>query len=157
MIGGFGEAVKAICHDEVAILRLGDFAIVVDERLTDHSDGTVGAIEGFVEAVGEHSVLEARGADEGLPCEGDAFDGEELFGVDGLLAGDEVFAEAGDLVEFFDADDGEDVGGEAVFPGILGGAGFAFGGARSGGAGGVGAIGGEALGGRRFFSWVLLI
>jgi hypothetical protein len=123
----------------------------------DHADGAAGAIERFVEAVGEHAVLEAGGADEGLLGEGDAFDGEEFLGVDGLVAGDEVFAEAGDLVEFFEAYDGEDGGGEAVFPGVLGGAGFALGGARSGGAGGVGAIGGEALGGRRFFSWVLLI
>ena len=93
---------------------------------------------------------------EGLLGESDAFDGEALLGVDGLVAGDEIFAEAGDLVEFFEADDGEDGGGEAVFPGILSGAGFAFGGARSGRAGGVGAIGGEEPGGTDF-SWALLI
>ena len=116
-----------------------------------HADGAAGAIKRFVEAIGEHAVFEARGAEEGLLGEGDAFDGEELLGVDGLVAGDEVFAEAGDFVEVFEADDGEDGGGEAVFAGVLGGAGFAFGGAGAGGAGGVGAIGGEALWGDGFF------
>ena len=42
-------------------------------------------------------------------------------------------------------DDGEGGAGKGVGPGILGGAGLAFGGARAGGAGGVGAIGGVLL------------
>src|ERR1035438_7719781 len=42
----------------------------------------------------------------------------------------------------FEADDGEGGGGESVFAGVLGGAGFAFGGAGSGGLGGVGSVGG---------------
>jgi hypothetical protein len=54
--------------------------------------------------------------------EGDTLDGEELLGVDGLVDGDGVLAEAGDLVEIFEADDGEGGGGESVFAGVLGGA-----------------------------------
>ena len=73
--------------------------------------------------------------------EGDTLDGEELLGVDGLVDGDGVLAEAGDLVEIFEADDGEGGGGETVFAGVLGGTGFALGGAGSGGLGGVGPVG----------------
>jgi hypothetical protein len=89
--------------------------------------------------------VEAFDAEEGLLGEGDALDGEEFLGVDGLVDGDGVFAEAGDLVEFLEADDGEGGGGESVLAGVLGGAGFAFGGAGSSGLGGVGAVGGESL------------
>jgi hypothetical protein len=49
----------------------------------------------------------------------------------------------GDLLEVFEADDGEGGDREAVFAGILGGAGLALWGAGAGGSGGVGAIGGE--------------
>jgi len=35
---------------------------------------------------------------------------------------DEVFPEGGDLIEVFEADNGEGSSGEAVFAGILGGA-----------------------------------
>ena len=79
--------------------------------------------------------------------EGDAFEGEEFLGVDGLVEGDEVVLEVGDFLEVFEADDGEGGGGEAVFAGILGGAGLALRGAGAGGLGGVGAIGGELFGG----------
>ena len=51
----------------------------------------------------------------------------------------------GDFLEVFEADDGEVRGGEAVLAGVLGGAGFAFGGARAGGMGRISAIGGELL------------
>jgi hypothetical protein len=79
--------------------------------------------------------------------EGDALQGEEFLGVDGLVDGDEVVAEAGDFLEAFEADDGEGGGGEDVFVGVLGRVGLALRGARSGGFGGVDAIGGEAFGG----------
>jgi hypothetical protein len=55
----------------------------------------------------------------------------------------QVFLEMGDLIEVFEADDGEGGGGEAVFAGILGRTGLALRGAGAGGIGGVGAIGGE--------------
>jgi hypothetical protein len=85
--------------------------------------------------------VEALDAEEGLLGEGDALDGEEFLGVDGLVDGDGVLAWAGDLVETLKADDGEGGGGESVFAGVLCGAGFAFGGAGSGGLGGVGSVG----------------
>ncbi len=64
-----------------------------------------------------------------------------------MAEGDEVGAEALDFVEFFESDDGEGGGSEAVFAAILGGAGLAFGGAGAGGFGGIGSIGGELFGG----------
>ena len=103
--------------------------------------GAAVAVDGLIEAGVGHAVVEAFDAEEGMLGEGNALDGEELLGIDGPIDGDEVVAEAGDLVEFFEADDGEGGGGESVFAGVLGGAGFAFGGAGSGGLGGVGSVG----------------
>src|ERR1039457_3420081 len=79
--------------------------------------GAAVAVEGLIEAGGGHAVVEAFDAEEGLLGEGDALDGEELLGVDRLVDGDGVFAEAGDLVEIFEADDGESGGGESVLAG----------------------------------------
>ena len=107
--------------------------------------GFAARVEGLVEAGGEEAGFEAGGAEEGLLGEGDAFDGEEFLGVDGPVGGDEVVPEVGDLIEVFEADDGEVGGGEAVFAGVLGGTGLALGGAGAGGVGGIGAIGGELL------------
>jgi len=61
----------------------------------------------------------------------------------------QVFLEMGDLIEVFEADDGEGGGGEAVFAGVLGRAELAFRGAGAGGTGSVGAIGGELFWGNR--------
>ena len=113
--------------------------------------GVAVGVEGFVEAGGEEAGLEAGGAEHGLLGEGHALDGEEFLGVDGLVDGDEVGFEMGDFLEVFEADDGEGGGGEAVFAGVLGGAGLAFGGAGAGGLGGVGAIGGELFFGDGWF------
>jgi hypothetical protein len=55
----------------------------------------------------------------------------------------------GDLLEVFEADDGEGGSGEAVFAGILGGTKLAFRGAGAGGFAGVGAVGGELFRGDR--------
>jgi hypothetical protein len=76
---------------------------------------------------------------------------EGFLGVDGLVDGQEVSSETGDGVEVFEADDGELGSPEAVFAGVLGGAGLAFGGAGSGGSGGVGTIGGKLLKREWFF------
>jgi hypothetical protein len=59
--------------------------------------------------------------------QGDALQGEEFLGVDGLVAGDEVGAEVDEDVGWFEADDGVVLGGEGMLAGILGGAGFALG------------------------------
>jgi hypothetical protein len=150
-VGVLVEAVEAFGEEVVAVLGLGDFVIVVDEGFADAHERAAFAIEGFIEAGGGDADVEAFDAEEVLLGEGDALNGEELLGVDGLVDGDEVFAEAGDLVEIFEADDGEGGGGEAVLAGVLGGAGFAFGRAGSGGAGGVGAVGGALLFGNGLF------
>ncbi len=74
--------------------------------------------------------------------EGDPLDGEQFLGVDGFVDGKQVVRQMGDIVEIFEADDGERGWGEAVFA-VLGGAGLALRGARAGRTGGVGAVGGE--------------
>jgi len=46
--------------------------------------------------------------------------GEQLLGVDGLVDGDDVLLEAGNLVKLFESDDGEGGGGETVSTGVAG-------------------------------------
>src|SRR5450756_2587335 len=143
--GVFVDAVEAFGEEVVAVLGHGDFVIVVDKFVADGHEGFATAGEGLIEEGGADAFVEAFDAEEDLWGEGDALDGEELLGVDGLVDGDGVFAEFGDLVDVFEADDGEGGGGESMFAGVQGGAGLALGGAGSGGLGGVGAIGGELL------------
>jgi hypothetical protein len=114
-------------------------------------------VDGLVETGGEEAGFEAGGAEDALLGDGDALDGEEFLRVDGLEDGHGVIAELGDFIEVFEADDSEGGAGETVFAGVLGGAGLAFWGARTGGASGVGAVGGElrigdgfGFGARRF-------
>jgi len=84
----------------------------------------------------------------------DLFAGEGLLGVGGFVDGEGVVAEAVDLVDLFEADDGESGGFEDVLAGVLGGAGLALGGAGSGGEFGVFAVGGDdGKGGSMFGSW----
>jgi len=145
-VGFASQDLETLGQGAGAVLGPGDFDIA-DEVVGEGIDQAAIAIEGLVEATGEESGFESGGAKQGLLGEGHALDGEKLLGIDGLVEGDEVLAEAGDGVDFFEADDGEVGGGEAVLAGVLGGDGLAAGRARSGGAGGVGAVGGEALGG----------
>jgi len=46
--------------------------------------------------------------------DGDAFDGPEFLGVDGVIEADEVVAKVADFVNLFKTGYGEDGGGEAV-------------------------------------------
>ncbi len=150
-VGAAGKAVEAGGQGEVAVLGADDFDIAIANEFPGHGrDGVTGPIEGLIEAGGEEAGFEAGGAEHGLLGEGDAFEGEEFLGVGGLVDGREVVAEAGDFIELFETHDGKGGGGEAVFAGVLSGAGLAFEGARSGGAGGVGAVGGELFGGDGF-------
>jgi hypothetical protein len=127
---------EAVAQQVVAILGAGDFDIAVaGDGGVHEADGFAAAIEGRVEAGGEVAGFETGAAKDGVL-------GEELLGVDGLVDGDEVVAEAGDFLEVFKADDGEGGPGENVFAGVLGRVGLALRGARCGG---VGAIGGEAF------------
>lgn len=107
---------------------------------------TVG-VDHFVDAGGEDAEFQAGDAEQGLLGEDNALDGEEFPGIDGLADGGEVGLEFGDDAGLFKSDDGEVVGGESVFTGVLGGAGLALGRGGSRGFVGVGAVSGEAFGG----------
>ncbi|MGA2271588.1 MAG: hypothetical protein ABSH44_24250 [Bryobacteraceae bacterium] len=133
----FGEAV-------VAVLGAGDFDIA-GEFFVEQEKGAAAGVHGLVEAGGEEAGFEGGGAEEGLLGEGHAFEGEEFLRVDGLVDGDEVGLEVGDGLKVFEANDGEAGGGESVFAGVEGRAGFALGGAGAGRVSGVGAVGGELL------------
>ena len=52
--------------------------------------------------------------------EGDAFDGKQLLGVDGLVGSDEIGAQLFEFLGILDADDAEAGGGEAVLQGVPG-------------------------------------
>jgi hypothetical protein len=106
--------------------------------------------EGVVNPGGEEAGFELGGAEHGNLGQGHALEGEEFLGVDGLIQGDEVFAEARDGIDFFSEDDDAVGGGETMLARVSGRAGFAFGGARAGGMGGIGAVGGKAFFGDGF-------
>jgi hypothetical protein len=147
-VGLAGHAVETVAQQVVAVLGSGDFDIAIaGDGFIHEADGLAAAVEGRVQTGGEVSGFQAGAAEHGVLGEGDALQGEELLGVDGLIDGDEVVAEAGDFLEVFEADDGEGRSGEDVFAGVLGRVGLALRGAGTGRLGGVGAIGGEALGG----------
>jgi hypothetical protein len=148
-VGLFDHAVESFAEHVVAVLGAGDLEIA-GEFLRHEEEGVAGGVEDLGEAGGEQAGLEARGAEEGLLGEGDALDGEELLGVDGLVDGEEVGSEMVDFLEVLEPDDAEGGGGETVFAAILRGDGLTLRGAGSGGLGGVGAIGGELFGGDGF-------
>ena len=149
-VGAAGHPVEAFAQQVVAVLGACDFDIAAGEFRVHEGYGVAEAVAGLIEAGGEEAGFEAGGAEERLLGESDALEGEEFLGVDGLVEGHEVVREMGDLLEVFEADDGEGGGGEAVFSGILRGASLARRGSGAGGFGGIGAIGGELLRGRGF-------
>ena len=152
-IGLAGVALETDGETEAAILRDGDLD-VAGEVVTEEVGGAALGGDGLIHGGGVESGLKGVDAVDGLLGKGEALDGEEFQGVDGLVAVDEFGAENGEVVELFEADDGVAGGGEAVLAGVGGGAGLAFGGTGAGGAGGVGAIGGEALRGDGFGGWL---
>src|SRR5579864_65111 len=135
---------EAVGQGVVAILGAGDFDIAAEGR-GHGGDRSVVLVEGDVEADGEDAGSESGGAAHLMLGEGYALEGEHLLRVDGLVEGDEIGSEIGDLVEIFEPDDGEGRGGKAVSAGILGGAGFAFGSAGAGALLSVGAVGCDLL------------
>lgn len=142
------DAMEAV-GEEVA-LGLEFVGIVVEFAIERDGGGFLIALdEDFVERSGAEAGFDAGDAEEAVLGEGDAFEGEEFLGVDGLVGGDEAGAEAVDGGAVFDGDDGEGVGGEGVFAGepmcncVLRCSGLAGGGAGAGGAGGVSPVGGE--------------
>jgi hypothetical protein len=119
-VGLFHQAVESFAQRVVAVLGAGDFDIPLTGEFWDHEDHrAIAGVEGLVEAGGEEAGFQARAAEDSLLGEGEALDGEEFLGVDGLVDGNEVGPEVGDLIEVFEADDGEGGGGEAVFTAVL--------------------------------------
>jgi hypothetical protein len=155
ILGLAHEAAEAFPQDEVAVLFAEDVDVLDHFEIHQAERAAVG-IERLVQARGVHAGFGAGTAVEGLLGEGEALDGPEFLGVDGLVAVDEVGAAIGDFRDVFESEDGEVGGVEEVFASVLGRAGLAFGGSRSGGSSGVGSVGGEALGGEGWFChWFL--
>ena len=147
-IGLAVEDIEAVGEPEGAVLGARDFDVVAD--LAAFEDvGIVGADHGGFQAVGEEAGFEGVHAEKGVLGEGDAFDGEAFLGVDRLVGRDGVGDEGGDVGGVLNADDGEGFGIEGVLAGVLGGAGFAFGGLGPGGTAGIGAVGSDAFEGSR--------
>jgi len=142
------EGVEAVGEPEGAILGFRDVDVVADLALFEDI-GLGWAEHGLFEAGGEEAGFECVHAEQGVLGEGDALDGEAFLGVDGLVGGDGIGDEGGDVGGILDADDGEGVGIKGELAGVLGGAGFAFGGLGPGGTAGIGTIRGDALGGSR--------
>ena len=93
-----GHARETFAQRVVAVLGARDFEIAIPGEFFVHED--LGFPEGVVariEAGGEEAGFEVRGVEDGLLGEGDALDGEEFLGVDGLVDGHEVVLEVGDL------------------------------------------------------------
>jgi hypothetical protein len=113
-----GQAEQAIGQHVVAVLSQADFDTVGDVLMERESGWTI-RLEALIEAGGEQAGFEARGAQHGLLAEGHLLEGEQFLGMDGVVDGNEVGAEADDFVDFFEPDDGEVGGGEAMFRGFL--------------------------------------
>jgi hypothetical protein len=138
--------VEAIGEGIVAILGASDFDISIADKSRSHGgDGRSVVIEGHVQADGEDARSEAGDTAHLLLGDGHALDGEQLLRVDGLVEGDEVGSEIGNLVEVFELDDGEGGCCEAVSAGVLAGASLALGSARASALGRVGSVRGELL------------
>jgi len=115
-IGAADHAMEAFAQQEVAILGLGNEEVAIASDFLSHDDdGIAVGVKALVEAEGEEAHFEAGGAEEGLLGEGDALDGEDLLGVDGLVNSHGVGLEVGDLLEVFEADNAVGGSGEAMF------------------------------------------
>jgi hypothetical protein len=134
---GFAEVVVALVA-AIAMER-----VVEEEFVAEAGAGITEGRGGLIEEAGEEGGLDAEETFDFVLGDGDALDGVVFLGVDGAITGDGVLAEFGEGLDVFELGEGEGVGAEAVFAGVLGGAGLAFGGARPGGALGVGAVSGE--------------
>ena len=100
----------------VAILRAGDFDIAIADHVFTHgTKGPAGILDGVIESGGEEAGFEAIAAQDGLLTECEALDCEEFLGVGGTVTGDGVGFEIRDLIEFFEAHDGEGSTAEGVF------------------------------------------
>jgi hypothetical protein len=108
---------EAIAQQVVAVLGLAGFDLLGELRV--HGDAELSAgVEGFAKALAGESGFETGGAKDGLLGQGDALKGEEFLGVDGVVEVDQVFPEVGDLIEVFEANDGE-AGRDASGPPVV--------------------------------------
>ena len=89
-VGLAGAAAETFAQQVVAVLGARDFEIASDEVRVYHYHGVISGVEGLVEAGGEEAGFEAGGTEESLLGEGDALEGEEFLGVDGLEDGQET-------------------------------------------------------------------
>jgi hypothetical protein len=101
-----GQAEEAIGQHVVAVLGQGDFDAVGDVLMEREAGRTIG-LEALIQAGGEHAGFEAGSAEHGLLANGHLLEGEQFLGIDGLVDGNEVGAEAGDFLGVFEPDDGE--------------------------------------------------
>jgi len=91
------------------------FDIAVANHLFAHgTEGSAGFLDGAIESDGEEAGFEAITAQDGLLAERDALDGEQFLGIGGAITGDGVGFEVRDLIEFFEAHDGEGSTAEGV-------------------------------------------
>jgi hypothetical protein len=134
------EAFEDHGETESVILVYGDLNAV------GHGVGKEVGVEaqGLIQGGGGESGFDGGTSIEGLPGEGDAFDGDRFLVLYGLAGGDSFGVEDGELVEIFEADGAEFGGGVPVLAGVLRGAGLALAGARFSGASGIRAVGGQA-------------
>jgi hypothetical protein len=143
-----GVAPEAVGDDVIAALL--EVGLAGDGELGPEHVGGDGGVKG----AREEACFEAGDPENAELGEGDALDGEHLFGVDGLVDLGGMGLEAVEEIGLLDADGVEGYGGESVSAGIQGRAGLAFRGAWSGGAGGVGPVGSELFGGNGLHSGI---
>jgi len=107
------DVVEAEGEAEGAVLIDGRLNVLSELGALENS-GVIGREHSDVEAIGEEAGLNGGESVHGVLSDGDgdAFDGEALLGVDGLVGGDEGAV--------LNADDGE---GEGAVAGVFGGAG----------------------------------
>ena len=106
VLGARVEARHAFGDQEIAILLDGDFEIVIEGFGLHEPDGNAAWSEAGIEKRGVQAALQAVNAEERGAGEGEPLDGEELFGVDGLIGADEIGADVRDLIERLQTDRG---------------------------------------------------
>ena len=116
VVGLAVEAAEALVESKVTVLRDGNLDVLNDFGIEEAERAAVG-IEGLIEGGGVEAVCQAGATHEVLLGEGEAFEGEKLLRVGGLVIGDEIGAELGDDVEIFEANDGIGAGDEGMFAG----------------------------------------
>ena len=110
-----GHGAEAFAGGIVAVLRASDFDIAIADHVGLHgAEGSAGPLEAVIESRGEEAGFKTVAAIDSLLAEGDALDGEEFLRIDGPVAGDGVGLEIDDLIEFFEAHDGEGSTAEGV-------------------------------------------